>query len=170
MASQIPGPRKRRTRQHVIADLSVHHVEGFVLEEGHTVQRLSSDYGYDLVMFTCDEQGYVEPGFAFLQLKAAETWPAVGADYVFDLDVRDYNLWMQEKMPVVLILFDAGRRRAYWLVIQSYFREDATRQPRKGRKTVRVRVPGRQMVSRRAIARLRDLKGEWHTRMKGAPT
>jgi hypothetical protein len=36
MASQIRGPRKQRTRQHVIADLSVHYVEGFILEEGHT--------------------------------------------------------------------------------------------------------------------------------------
>jgi hypothetical protein len=170
MASPFLGPRKQRTRQHVIADLSVHHVEGFVLEEGHTVQRLSSDYGYDLVLFTCDAQGYVEPGFVLLQLKAAETWRPVGGDYVFDLDVRDYNLWMLETMPVVLILFDAGRRRAYWLVIQNYFREDATRQPRKGRKTVRVRVPARQVVNRRAIARLRALKWEWHTRMRGAPT
>ena len=43
------APRKQRTRQHVIADLSVHHVERFILEEGHTAQRLSSDYGYDLL-------------------------------------------------------------------------------------------------------------------------
>jgi hypothetical protein len=28
------GPRKRRTREHVIADLSVNHVQRFVLEEG----------------------------------------------------------------------------------------------------------------------------------------
>jgi hypothetical protein len=37
-------PRKQRTRQHVIADLSAHYVERFILEEGHTAQRLSSDY------------------------------------------------------------------------------------------------------------------------------
>jgi hypothetical protein len=170
MANQIVGPRKQRTRQHVIADLSVHHVEGFVLEEGHTVQRLGSDYGYDLVMFTCDAQGYAEPGFLFLQLKAAETWQAVGTGYVFDLDIRDYNLWMHEKMPVVLVLFDATRRRACWLAIQSYFRADATRQPKKGRKAVRVRVPKRQVVSRRAIGKLRDLKWKWHIRATGATT
>jgi hypothetical protein len=45
MARQRIGPRKRRTRQHVIADLSVHHVEGFVLAEGHTAQRVERDYG-----------------------------------------------------------------------------------------------------------------------------
>jgi hypothetical protein len=38
MASQVLGPRKRRTRQHVIADLSIHHVERFILEEGHTAR------------------------------------------------------------------------------------------------------------------------------------
>src|SRR6266853_1533997 len=102
MASQIIAPRKQRTRQHVIADLSVHHVERFILEEGHTAQRLGSDYGYDLVLFTYDELGYIEPGMVFFQFKAAETLPVVGADYVFDLDIRDYNLWMLERAPVVL--------------------------------------------------------------------
>ncbi len=73
MARQAPGPRKQRTRQHVIADLSVHHLEGFILKAGHTVQRLGSDYGYDLLMSTFDEQGYVEPGMVYFQLKAMET-------------------------------------------------------------------------------------------------
>jgi len=62
MVKGIFVPRKQRTRQHVIADLSVHHVEGFILEEGHTAQRLSSDYGYDLILWTFDERGYPEPG------------------------------------------------------------------------------------------------------------
>src|SRR6185369_4383485 len=105
MARQHIGPRKRRTRQHVIADLSVHHVEGFILEEGHIAQRLTSDYGYDLVMVTCDPLGFVEPGSVLFQLKAAEAWRDAGGEYVFDLDVRDYRLWMQETMPVILVLF-----------------------------------------------------------------
>lgn len=54
MPKQSLSPRKQRTRQHVIADLSVHYVEGFVLAEGHTVQRLGPDYGYDLFVFTYD--------------------------------------------------------------------------------------------------------------------
>jgi hypothetical protein len=160
MAANILGPRKRRTREHVIADQSVNHVERFLIDEGHTAQRIDKDYGYDLVLFTYDERGYVEPGMVFVQLKAAETWPAAGQDHVFDLDIRDYNLWMQEKMLVILILFDASRRRAYWLAIQHYFREDTAPRPRKGAKTVRVRVPTRQVVNRRAIAKMRHLKRE----------
>jgi hypothetical protein len=160
MARKIFGPRKQRTRQHVIADQSINHVERFIIDEGHTAQRLGSDYGYDLVLFTFDDQGYVEPGLVYIQLKAAETLQTRGSDYVFDLDIRDYNLWMLEEMPVILILFDASRRRAYWLPVQRYFSDRVARRPKKGAKTVRVRVSARQAVNRRAIAAMRDLKWE----------
>ncbi len=160
MARLIIGPRKRRTRQHIIADQSVNYMERFIIDEGHIAQRLEKDYGYDLLMFTHDERGYAEPGLVRLQLKAAETLQTVGSDYVFDLDIRDYNLWMLEEMPVILVLFDASRRRAYWLHVQGYFREYATRRPKKGTKTVRLRVPKQQAVNRRGIAKMRTLKDE----------
>jgi hypothetical protein len=160
MASQILGPRKQRTRQHVIADLSVHHVERFILEEGHTAQRLSSDYSYDLLLRTFDEQGYTEPGLVYIQVKAAESLQSVGSDYVFNVDIRDYHLWHQEETPVILILFDSARRKGYWVAVQRYFQEDVARRPKKGAKTVRVRVPRRKVVNRRAIQRMRELKAE----------
>ena len=97
MARARPGPRKQRTRQHVIADLSVHHVEGFILEEGHTAQRLGSDYGYDLIMWTFDEHGYAEPGAVYFQFKAMETLEESGTDYAYDVDIRDYNLRVREE-------------------------------------------------------------------------
>src|SRR5437660_737607 len=81
MANPILGPRKRRTRQHVIADLSIHHVEGFILEEGHTVQRLGSDHGYDLILFTYDANGYPEPGLIYFQFKAMDRLDKSGTDY-----------------------------------------------------------------------------------------
>ncbi|HEV3440384.1 MAG TPA: DUF4365 domain-containing protein [Gemmata sp.] len=160
MAKQVPGPRKQRTRQHVIADISVHYVEGFILEEGHTAQRLSSDYSYDLLLRTFDEEGYAEAGLVLIQLKAAESLQMAGSDYVFDVDVRDYQLWIIEEMPVLLILFDASRRKAYWLAVQRYFQEDTARQPRIGAKTVRVHIPKRQAVNRRAIRKIHVLKWE----------
>jgi len=167
MAKKIFGPRKQRTRQHVIADQSVNHVERFIIDEGHTAQRMEKDYGYDLLLFTYDEQGYSEPDFLSLQLKAAESLQAVGLDCVFDVDIRDYNLWMLERMPVILILFEASRRRAFWLSVQNYFGEDAGRRPKKGAKTVRVRVPRRQVVNRRAVAKMRELKWEARRRVVG---
>jgi hypothetical protein len=170
MPSPLLGPRKRRTRQHVIADLSVHHVEGIILTEGHTAQRLGSDYGYDLILWTFDEHGYAEPGAVYFQLKATESLNAVGRHYVFDLDIRDYNLWRREEAPVILVLFDATRKRAYWLPVQRYFDEQPARRPKKGARTVRVRVPKRQVVNRRAIAAVRELKWQLLRREKGEPS
>ncbi|HTU16840.1 MAG TPA: DUF4365 domain-containing protein [Gemmataceae bacterium] len=167
MATQKVTPRKQRTRQHVIADQSVNHVERFIVDAGHTAQRLTPDYGYDLVVFTYDERGYLEPGSVYVQIKASETQETVGVDYVFDLDIRDYNLWMLEEMPVILILFTASQRRAHWMCVQNYFKKDRARQPRKGAKTVRVRVPRRRPVTSRAVAAWRELKRQALQRAKG---
>ena len=127
------------------------------MEAGHTAQRFGSDYGYDLVMRTFDEEGYAEPGSVCFQLKAMETLEASGADYVYDLDIRDYNLWTRETTPVILTLFDAERRRAYWVSVQEYFNADVARRPKTGARSVRVRVPKRQAVNGRAIEKMRTL-------------
>ncbi|MCI0642467.1 MAG: DUF4365 domain-containing protein [Gemmataceae bacterium] len=142
----------------MIADLSVHYVEGVILEAGYTVQRFGSDYGYDLLMNTFDEQGYAEPGSVYFQIKAEETPKVKGRVCVFDLDIRDYNLWIREKMPVILVLYDASAKRAYWLAIQQHFSTDVARQPTKGAKSVRVRVPKSQLMNVRAITIIRELK------------
>jgi hypothetical protein len=95
MATPSSKLQKKRTRQHIIADLSVNFVERFIFEEGHTAQRLVSDYGYDLFMVTYDDEGYPEPDLVYLQVKASDNLAVKGDACVFDLDVRDYNLWMQ---------------------------------------------------------------------------
>jgi hypothetical protein len=158
MVRKGPAYRKRRTREHVIADQSVHHVEGFILDLGYIAERRSSDYGYDLTLYTYDAEGDAEEGSVYIQLKAAESLTASDQDFVFDLDVRDYRLWTAEPMPVILILFDASRKRANWLYIQRYFARDVSRRPREGAKTVRVRVPKRQVVGRAAIRKMREYK------------
>lgn len=162
------APRKRRTRQHVIAAQSVNHVERYIIDEGHTVERPGSDYGYDLVMFTYDAEGYAEEGSVYLQLKATEKPTAPGDDFVFDVDLRDYALWNAEPMPVILVLFDASRRRAHWLYMQRYFAVDSSRQPRRNAKTVRVRIPKRQVVGRTAIRKMRAYKQAVLEQLEGA--
>jgi hypothetical protein len=151
----------------VIADQSINYVERFIIDEGHTTQRLEADYGYDLILFTYDHQGYLEPGLAFLQLKAAESLDQSGGDYVFDLDIRDFHLWVTENYPVFLVLFDAGRRRAYWLHVQHYFQQATARQPKKGAKTIRVHVSKRHGINRRAVARMRQAKQAFFAAVEG---
>jgi hypothetical protein len=148
-------PRKRRTRQHVIADQSVHHVLGLILDAGFTAEPQVRDYGYDLSMKTYDADGYIEPGLVFFQIKATERLRETDGEYFFDLDIRDYNLWRAEQIPIVLVLFDASHRRAYWLDVKQYFMEDETRRPTKGARWVRARIPKKQRLTRRTIVALR---------------
>src|SRR5262249_52382980 len=86
-----------------------------------------------------------------------DTLKVVGSAYVFDLEIRDYNLWPREKMPVLLILYDAEGKKAYWLWVQDYF-AGTGRRPSRGALTVRVHIPKRQRVTRKAIARWRQIK------------
>jgi hypothetical protein len=115
-------------------------------------------------MMTFDEKGYTEPGLIFLQLKASETLARSGENYTYDLDVRDYNLWVVERFPVILVLYEAATQRAFWVHIQGYFADNPFRQPKKGAKTVRVLIGRRQIVSHRAVAKWRGFKGVVATR------
>jgi hypothetical protein len=63
---------KRRTREHVIADLSMNFVQRIILESGCAGARMADDYGYDFFIETFDSSGNVEAGFVFLQLKASD--------------------------------------------------------------------------------------------------
>src|SRR5690349_14417014 len=97
--------RKKRTRQHVIADLGVNYVERQILMSGHTVERVVYDYGYDLLMFTFDASGYTESGYVGLQVKATEA-VLEDSDTLITLPVQRAHLiqWLSERLPVILIV------------------------------------------------------------------
>lgn len=158
MARQIGEPRKRRTREHVLADLSRHHVEGFILRAGFAAQPVGVDYGYDLMMLTFDPDGYVETGLVYWQLKAAEQLERRRQGYAYDIEVGDYNLWMAEPLPVILALYDADARRAFWVHVQAYFSMELARHPRPGAKTVRIYADASSAVNLRSLRRIRLLK------------
>jgi hypothetical protein len=64
--------RKRRTREHVIADLAMNHIERQVLLCGHTLQRTVHDYGLDAILTTFNSRGEAENGLVWLQVKATD--------------------------------------------------------------------------------------------------
>ena len=116
--------RKRRTREHVIADLSVNHVERLVLRCGWTVERTRYDYGIDLFLDTYTADGEVENGRILLQLKATDSRrrSADGTVIPVRLEWRDLLYWLNEPLPVLLIFYAVQEDRAYWLYVQDYFR------------------------------------------------
>lgn len=153
--------RKRRTREHVIADLSVHHVEGFVLRCGWTVERMRHDYGIDLLMQTYNANGEVESGRVLYQLKATDSLKpsADGSVIPVRLEWRDLLFWLNEVKPVILVVYDAHQDRAYWLNVQEYFRGQQWAKRAGSATTVTVHVPTVNALNEEAIrlfARFRD--------------
>jgi hypothetical protein len=160
---QPPGSsrRKQRTREHVIDSVSINYVERHIYESGHTVERVESDYGYDLIMFTFDNAGRQEVGNVFIQVKATDHLALSETKEWVEcrVNVADYNMWRDEGMPVFLIIYDAKKRLAHWLYVQQYFEENPDRGPHgDDAQTVSVRIPVKQRWNRRAVALARRFK------------
>jgi hypothetical protein len=168
-------PLKRRTGEHVIAALSVNFVERFFLRRGHTVIETKEDYGIDLIVWTYDEGGFVEPELIYIQLKATDS-PSLSADgsfYSFSISIKDYNAWAAQAMPVFLILYDAQRERAYWQYVQAYSESEPSRRPGEGARSVTVRIPVENLFDDATVeyarARKRDLLAQMSGGLKHAP-
>ena len=88
----MPPPiGKRRTRAHILADLSANHVERQALLCGFSVERVAHDYGIDLLLTTYDRRGVVQNGYVAFQLKATDSPHVVanGSAVAYALDTRD---------------------------------------------------------------------------------
>lgn len=114
--------RKKRTRGHIIADMSLHHVSYQVAEAGFTIEPVRSDYGYDGSIFTFNELGEVENGNIFIQLKATDSIDRylTSRRFSFPVSRKDLDLWGKEVFPAYLVLFDAVGGVAYWVYVQKY--------------------------------------------------
>jgi hypothetical protein len=154
-------PRKRRTREHVIADLSVNHVERHVLLCGFTVERRRHDYGFDLFMNTYDQNGEIESGEVHFQLKATDRLRVTtdGKSVLFRVERADLRTWLDTTMPVIFVVYDAGADTAFWLYVQEHFANRPRFDPMRGSETVTMRIPQVQRVDQPAVrtfARFRD--------------
>jgi hypothetical protein len=156
---------KTRTRAHVIAELSANHVERFVLNRSHTAERITKDYGYDLVMFTYDANGRAENGYIQIQLKATDRLTVLtdGVTVGFDIERADYNLWIDEPLPVILVVYDARNNVAYWVHVQPVL---AALSLKTGQKSIRVHLPMCNVVDEAAIDVWCSLKSNFLARLR----
>lgn len=143
--------RKKRTREHIIADLSAHHVEGFILRCGFTAERVTYDYGVDLYMTTYTAKGEVENDFVLFQLKATDhlVHASDRSAVAVRVERSDLERWIGETFPVILVMYDAAADRGYWLYIQEHF--ERKKLSKKAGKTVSVHVPIGNLLSEESI-------------------
>jgi hypothetical protein len=162
LSRKKPVPRrKRRTREHVIADLSANHVERHALLAGFTAERRVYDYGIDLTITTYDQEGDVENAQIHVQLKATDRLKLVARGQMIACRVEraDLRAWLNEPTPVILVVYDAAADVAYWLYVQEHFQQQPRFNPNRGSASVTLRIPKTNVVNTAAMrhfARCRD--------------
>ncbi len=119
--------RKRRTRQHQIEDLSYNFVEAQVLDAFCVMRRYTErDYSYDASVRTFVENGEIENGEFYIQVKATDNlrYSRRNKGYELTLERRDLELWLNQRYPVLVVLYDAKRKRGFYIDLHKYFREN----------------------------------------------
>jgi hypothetical protein len=159
--------RKRRTREHVIADLGVHHVEGPILRCGFTAERVVHDYGLDLYMTTYGAGGEAESDWVLFQVKATDHLmrAADRATVPFRIERADVSRWLGETYPVILVVYDAQADVGYWLYVQAHY---APGRARVGvGQTVTVHIPTTNVLDEAAVRQFAAAKAAIQRQMKG---
>lgn len=155
MSREMPGQRKRRTREHVIAEMSVNYVERLILKRGFSLERIVHDFGIDALLFTYDHHGETENAWIPMQIKATDRIRFAGHRQFVSIRVERAHLrsWLVELYPIILIVYDAQKDRAYWLYLQAHFglRRFAVSS---GTGKVTIRIPVSQFLNQAAITRI----------------
>ncbi len=95
---ELKHKRKHRTREHIIADLSVNHLEYFVLKNGFTLEKFNADYGYDAELYTYNKSGEFENGLVYIQLKATDNLEAKqlrSGKLSFSIEKQHLEIWFR---------------------------------------------------------------------------
>ena len=150
----------RRTREHVIADLAVNFVERQILLAGATPQRMAFDYGVDLSVSTFAEDGEAETGYFHIQVKSTEKLLTVKNGTLVRCRVWQHHLrrWLSEPMPVIVVVYDAGNDKAYWLHVQGAFPHATRFRLGTGTAQLSLHLPTSQEFTAAAVLAIRKLK------------
>lgn len=167
--------RKRRTREHIAADLAVNHVERLILNCGFSVERVIEDYGTDLVMYTYSDAGEIENLDVRLQVRARSGLTVLADNETISIpvDVQHLNHWLDEVSPFILVVYDMDVTddTAYWLYVQRLFSQPAWKEKWAEHSahsgTINLHLPRENRLDEDAIRRFRDCREEILHQAKG---
>lgn len=165
--------QKLRTREHIIADLSVNYVERHIFLRGFSVDEFDSDYGIDLVMHTYNDVGEVETAHVLFQIKATDSLRVLkdGQNIAVTVTVADVKRWQLEWFPVILAIYDAQKDKAWWLYVQQYLdeRNIALDDLAHDQETVTIRIPVKNRLNKKAVEKFRGFRDAILEQIKGGP-
>src|SRR5438046_4859887 len=119
-------------------------------------------------MTTFDANGEVENDYVLFQLKATEHLKrsADGTAVVFRVEQADLDLWLEEALPVIFVVYDAQTEVAYWLYVQAHFAGGKGSRRHAG-KTVTVHIPMANVLKEPAVRRFAAAKAAILEQTKG---
>lgn len=160
--------RKKRTRGHIIADMSENHFEKLALKKGFSVERTAHDYGYDILLFSYDNEGEIENGYVSVQLKASDSviFRRNNTIITFQVSKKDLDLWLKEFNPVILVVYDAANEKGYWLYIQAYFQSLQNFTLANVGKKINVYIPISQKISKGAMTKFSKHKARLYKQIQ----
>jgi hypothetical protein len=152
--------RKRRTREHVIAEMAANHFERYALKCGFALERIQHDYGLDGALYTYQSDGEPEEGFINVQFKASEhvKYNKDRTFASFAIEQAHLSEWLDEPFPALLILYDVNIGKSYWVYIQRYFELMDGFSLDEKQKTYTVRLPVNQTVNESSIRLFAEFK------------
>jgi hypothetical protein len=104
---------------------------------------------------TYNHAGEIENGNIYLQLKATDHVHFVNDERAisFVINKKDLLLWLEEPLPVILIVYDAQKDQAYWLYIQAYFEQLIGFDIHQVQQTYTVHIPLANRINTRSFRR-----------------
>ncbi len=111
-------------------------------------------------METYDELGEIENEGVWFQLKANENVKIAAKEQAIAvrMEWRDLLFWMNERMPGILVVFDANQEKAWWLHLQEAVR---TLKPTKSQplsKTATLHIPLTNVLDQSAVQHFAELR------------
>ncbi len=163
--------KKRRTREHVLAELGVNFIQKEILLKNHSSETIVHDYGIDLIMYTYNSEGEIENGQVEIQVKSTDNLATlkVSGEIAIRVELAHLKDWQFQPMPVILILYDSAEGgRAFWLYVQKYMNE--RREPvdlSADQDTVTLRVPVENRLDGNAIDEFRRFRDQVLAQVRG---
>ena len=112
-----------RPRNQVLADEAVIFISGVANRCNFAVQPFNPDYGLDLLMMTVGENSLIENGWIYVQSKGTEAARRLADGRIpFRMEAKHAAYYLREAYPIILVVYEARHRRAYWLHTQPHIR------------------------------------------------
>jgi hypothetical protein len=114
-------------------------------------------------LYTYSGSGEIENGCVYVQLKATDKpkYSTDGTFISFSIYKSDLEYWLEEPLPVILVIYDAQIDKAYWLHVQGHFQSIAGFNLETIGDTHTVRIRTDQVVNQEAIFKFASLRNDF---------